>query len=447
MPDSENGGRIAPGSRTMTLEKVLMIAFHFPPQTGSSGQLRTLKYCRYLPEFGWDAFVLVPHPRAYDKLDEKSVDRIPKNTRVIRSFALDAKRHLSVLGRYPRYLALPDRWIGWVLGAVPAGLRAIRAHKINVLYSTFPIMSAAVIGLFLHRLTGLPWVLDLRDPMSHDNYPEDPLVRHVWSLIEQKCVRHVSRVIFTAEATRQMFLRRYPDILTPEMCTLISNGFDEEDFSGLSFAPHDSPSASRPLRLVHSGMLYPVERDPRPMLNAVARLKKEGHFSAQNMQIVFRGPGSEDLYRQMLAERGIQDIVLLEHHLPYEEALRECASADGLLIFQAANCDLQIPAKAYEYLRLGKPVFAMTTQTGDTAALLREVGGATIADLASEQEIYERLYGFTQELRTGSHPLPDKTKIFRYTRRAQANQLAGVLSEVAAEASATVRQPARTVAK
>src|SRR5579885_2273403 len=33
-------------------QNVLIIAFHFPPQRGSSGLLRTLKFCRYLPEFG-----------------------------------------------------------------------------------------------------------------------------------------------------------------------------------------------------------------------------------------------------------------------------------------------------------------------------------------------------------------------------------------------------------
>ena len=412
------------------LEKVLMVAFHFPPQTGSSGQLRTLKYCRYLPEFGWDTVVLVPHPRVYEKVDEKSAERIPRSTPVIRSFALDAKRNLSVRGWYSRYLALPDRWVGWVLGGVPAGLRAVRTHKIDVLYTTFPIMSAAVIGLLLQRLTGLPWVLDLRDPMSQDDYPEDPLVRRVWASIERECMRHVSRVIFTTETTRQMFLCRYPDLLTPAMCTLISNGFDEEDFGGLSIPRPGPVPAGRPVRLVHSGLIYPVERDPRPTFNAVARLKRSGRLTAEQVQIVFRAPGSEDLYRQMLAERDIQDLVLMKPHIPYEQALQECASADGLLIFQAANCDLQIPAKAYEYLRIGKPILALTTQTGDTAALLREVGGATIVNLASEEEIYEGLSAFIGALRAGTHPLPDSEKIGRYTRQAQAGQLAKVLDEL-----------------
>jgi hypothetical protein len=399
--------------------------------------LRTLKYCRYLPEFGWQATVLTPNPRAYEKVDEGSLISIPKDVVVIRSAALDAKKHLGINGRYPRYLALPDRWVSWIFSAVPAGLRAIRNDKPDVLYSTFPIMSAAVIGLALRRLSGLPWVLDLRDPMSQEDYPRDPLVRRLWTSIERACMRRVSRVIFTAEATRRMYLERYKDLLTPEMCILISNGYDEEDFTDLQISTPGPVPAGRPIRLLHSGLIYPLERDPRPMLSAVGRLKKMGRLSAKRVQIVFRAPGAEDLYRNLLAERDIEDLIVLKPHIPYRQALQECADADGLLLFQAAEFDMQIPAKTYEYLRIGKPIFALTTHTGDTAALLRQMGGATIADIASEDEIYEGLSTFTQLVRAGTHPLPNQDRIRHYTRQAQAGQLAKVLHSLTPSSRST----------
>jgi glycosyltransferase involved in cell wall biosynthesis len=412
------------------LGKVLIIAYHFPPQAGSSGLLRSLKYCHYLPKFGWQTAVLAPNPRAYEKIDEKSLKSVPENVPVIRSFALDTKKHMGIGGRYIRYLALPDRWVSWIFGGVPAGLRAVRANNIEILYSTFPIVSAAVIGLALRRFTGLPWVLDLRDPMAQEDYPHDPLVRRVWNYVERACMRRVSRVIFTAAATRRMYLDRYPELLRPEMCILISNGYDEEDFQDLAISSPGPVPAARPIRLVHSGLIYPIERDPRPMFSAVARMKKTGRLSADKIQIIFRAPGSEDLYRKLLAEKNIEDLILLEPHIPYRQALQECADADGLLLFQAADCDMQIPAKAYEYLRIGKPILALSTHTGDTAALLREVGGATIVNLTSEDEIYEGLSSFVDALRVGMHPLPDSKKIRRYTRQAQAGQLAKVLDEL-----------------
>jgi len=429
------------------LGNVLIIAYHFPPQAGSSGLLRSLKYCRYLPEFGWHPVVLTPHPRAYEKIDEKSLNSIPKGVLLIRSFALDTKKHMGISGRYLRYMALPDRWVSWVLGGVPTGLRAVRKHKTDILYSTFPIMSAALIGLCLQRFTGLPWVLDLRDPMSQDDYPHDPLVRRVWTLVERACMRRVSRVIFTAEATRRMYLERYPKFLTPEMCVLISNGYDEADFRDMEVPAIAPVPAGRRIRLVHSGLIYPVERDPRPMFSAVGRLKKMGRLTADRVQIVFRAPGSEDFCRKLLAERDIEDLITLEPHMPYRQALQECAEADGLLLFQAANCDMQIPAKAYEYLRIGKPILALTTHTGDTAALLREVGRATVVNIASEDEIYEALSSFVDALRVGTHPVPDRDKIKRYTREAQAGQLARVLDELMDPSRHEERPTIETTAK
>lgn len=48
-----------------TMKRLLMIAYHFPPIHGSSGVQRTLRFARYLPEFGWEPIVLTAHTRAY----------------------------------------------------------------------------------------------------------------------------------------------------------------------------------------------------------------------------------------------------------------------------------------------------------------------------------------------------------------------------------------------
>jgi hypothetical protein len=97
---------------------------------------------------------------------------------------------------------------------------------------------------------------------------------------------------------------------------------------------------------------------------------------------------------------------------------------------QAGSSGLQIPAKAYEYLRLRRPIFALTTQTGATAALLRKVGGATIASLSDEFDVHEGLSGFMEKLRLGIHASPDLQRLERYSRRRQAQDLAKCLSKL-----------------
>lgn len=408
---------------------VLIVAFHFPPQKGSSGLLRTLKFARYLPQFGWRPTILTAHLRAYEAVDIRGSGGVPPDLSVIRAQAWDAKRLFGLRGHYLDLFALPDRWISWVLGAIPAGLRAIRSDRIDVVFSTFPIASAVLLGYALHRLSGKPWVLDLRDSMTEQDYPRDARTRRIWRWIEKKAVRHAARIVFTAPSTLRMYLNRYPE-LPKDKCLLIPNGFDEEDFLSLTVSESTGKSEELPLILLHTGLLYPEERDPRPFFRALARLKCERRVSSRSVQIVFRAAGSENSYQSLVDDLGISDLVKFQGHVPYRQSLQECADADGLLLFQAANCNHQIPAKAYEYLRLRKPIFALTTRTGDTAALLSEIGGATIANLADEHDICEQLPVFLDSLRAGKHPLPDAQRIQRYARRNQAQQLARCLGEL-----------------
>jgi glycosyltransferase involved in cell wall biosynthesis len=362
-------------------------------------------------------------------LEPAQVSEIPDTVHVVRAFALDAQRHFSLWGRYPLWCALPDRWVSWCLGAVPAGLRAIYRHHVRLILSTFPVASAVLIGWILHRLTGKPWVVDFRDPMTEDTYPENALTRRLCRWIEQQAIQSSSCLIFTAPSTLQKYLKRYPH-LPPGKCKLIPNGYDEIDFRDLALSPPAKNLTCRSILLLHLGLLYPDDRDPMPFFRAVARLKKEGRYHASDLRINLRAPGSEAYYARCISQLGIEDLVQILPHLPYRQALQEAAEADGLLLFQGATCDHQIPAKAYEYLRLGKPILALTTQTGDTAMLLRECGGARIVDMIDEESIYKSIPDFLASLRNGSHCPPDPRVVSRYNRRIQMAHLARCLSDL-----------------
>ena len=419
---------------TGTERNVLLIAYHYPPQKGSSGLLRTLKFSRYLPENGWTPTVLTVHPRAYESSDQSQLAEIPPEVEVIRAFALDTKRHLSIGGRYSRYMALPDRWVSWVLGAVPAGLRAIRRKKISVIFSTYPIATSPLIGYMLRKLTGKPWVLDLRDPITDEDHPFDLLIRKAYRWIEDRAIINATVILFTAPTTRDLCLKKYPT-LRPENCFVISNGYDEEDFVGLEGMAQSPGAAGAPLRLIHAGLIYPHERNPRPLFEALSRLKAAGKISADQVRIELRATGNEQEYAAILNQLNIADIVNLLPALPYGDSLRESASAAGLLLLQGPSCNHQIPAKAYEYLRLGRPILALTAQAGDTAKLLRECGGATIVDIENSREIEDAVPRFLDALRSGVHPISDRTLASRYSRRSQAQQLAQALDRAASLAA------------
>ncbi len=404
------------------MKQILYVAYHFPPQSGSSGLLRSLKYCRYLPETGWLPTVLSVNPMAYARTEQSLLRDIPPEVSVLRTFALDTRRHLSIKNRYALWMALPDRWISWSLSAIPIGLYTIFRKRIDLIITTFPIATAVLIGLILHRTTGKPWVVDFRDSMTEDDYPRDERTRRIYRSIERQAILHGSLFLFTATSTIDMYLRRYPE-LRPEKCILLPNGYDEEDFRTLRAAPIGPPSTERPLQLLHTGLIYPEERDPRPFFQALSRLKIEGRINAENLQVDLRASGEEEYYEKQLQDLGIQDIVHLLPPVPYQVALQEAAGADALLLLQGVSCNHQIPAKSYEYLRLRRPILALTTHEGDTAALLRDVGGATITSMYDAASIYESLLTFLQSVRRGDHALPNPDKISRFARRNQALEL------------------------
>ena len=412
------------------MNRVLMIAYHYPPMRGSSGIQRTLKFSQYLPQHSWQPMVLSASPRAYANSGDDQLAEIPKEAIVHRAFALDTSRHLSVRGRYVGWMALPDRWVSWCLGAIPAGLRMIRKYRPQVIWTTYPISSAKLIGLVLHKLTGLPWIADLRDPMTDVDYPADPLTRRFYRWIEEKTVRNCALAVCTTPGAIVTYTKRFPDIPASRFA-LIENGYDEENFANAAALQKPvAPIAGRPFTLIHSGIIYPSERDPVPFFEALADLKASGIVTAGRLRIVLRATAHDDYLVPLIEKYGIGDMVSLAPHIAYRDALAEMLGADGLLVLQATNCNHQIPAKLYEYLRARRPVLALTDATGDTAAALRHAGIDTIGPLDEKAGIQVALLRFLELAEAGRAPLASEEAVAANSRRARTAELARLLEQV-----------------
>lgn len=406
-----------------------MIAYHFPPVKVSSGIQRTLRFAQYLPEFGWSPIVLAPNPRAYASTSNEDMGDSLKGIEVCRAFALDTSKHLSIGGRYPRFAALPDRWSSWWLGGVPAGLNLIRKFRPDVIWSTYPIATAHLIGLTLHRLTGIPWVADCRDPMAQDGYPTDPATWKSFDWIEKRLVRHADAVTFTTPGAVREYTHRYPD--SASRFSLIENGYDENVFAAAGMGLEMPATADdKPFTLVHSGVIYPEERDPTQFFEAIATLLKAGDISPQVLQIILRATGHDDYLQSMIDRLGIQSIVRLAPSIPYADALREMLTVDGLLILQAANCNDQIPAKLYECLRARRPVLGLTDPAGDTGKTLAASGIDTIAPLDSSAAIVTALKRFIELLRSKQAPIAMNSAIASASRRGRTLEFARLLDGI-----------------
>jgi glycosyltransferase involved in cell wall biosynthesis len=191
---------------------------------------------------------------------------------------------------------------------------------------------------------------------------------------------------------------------------------------------------------LHSGNLYPYERNPEHFFRAVAELRDEGRITPDTVRFDLRGGGYADRYRPQLEQLGIPEFVRLLPGLPYRDALAEMRAADVLMLFQAANCNRQIPAKLYEYLYVGRPVVGFTDPAGDTGRLMGELGIEAVAPLDDVAAIKAAILRAMQCTAEGTARVPPRETVMRFSRAGTTEQLAGLLDEVVRDSGAAQHQ-------
>jgi hypothetical protein len=181
--------------------------------------------------------------------------------------------------------------------------------------------------------------------------------------------------------------------------------------------------------MLHSGIVYPAERDPTQLFVALGRLSKSGILGPSELRIRFRASVHDDILRNLAQAHGAMDFIELCPSIAYRQALEEMMTVDALLVMQASNCNAQIPAKIYEYLRAGKPILGLTDPDGDTAGVLRQSGLNDIARLDSADEISRVLLALVHSLRMGNAALPQSAAVQQASRRGRSQALVALLNQ------------------
>jgi glycosyltransferase involved in cell wall biosynthesis len=310
-------------------------------------------------------------------------------------------------------------------------LRLIRQHRPDAIWSTYPIATAHAIGATLARRSGLPWIADFRDPMAQDGYPADPRTRRRFVEIEARAIHEAALSVFAAPGAARMYRERYPDVAADRV-RVIANGYDDETFvaAEMRLAGRRRPLVEGRVTILHSGIVYPSERDPVPLFTALRRLLDRGAIDPASVRIRFRAPGHDAYLARLAAEQRLESLIEIAPSVPYREAIEEMLLADALLVLQASNCNDQVPAKLYEYARAGRPILALTDPAGDTAAAVRSFGLDAIAPLDSVEAIERALPTFLAAVKAGAARLPDPRAVAAVSRRARSQELLALLKEV-----------------
>jgi len=395
--------------------------------------LRTLKFSRYLQDFGWRVTVLTLRRDAYAVTDAKLEAQIPDSVRVVRTGFLHTKRHISMRGRYPAILAVPDAWIGWYPWAVAAGRKLIAEDPVDLVFSTSPHATAHLIARALSRRACVPHVIDFRDPWCEEPpEPGTPAIVHRFApWLERKVVTSAAHVVTSTAELRDMLRSRYSTEL-PGRFTAIPNGYDEADFAAL---PDRQETASERMLVVHAGNINATFRNPCPLLQAVARAGGRGALDPSKVLMRFIGGGpyaDSERIRKCIEDTGLTGSVEFLPRVPYGEALVELAKADLLLLLQASEDTASlVPAKLYEYLRSMRPVLALVLP-GAATEVLAKTGGGWVANPRNGNELENAMLDVFRQWQNGTlrSQHADLKALHQFDRRNLTAQLAKIFDAV-----------------
>src|SRR5438034_355073 len=256
--------------------KVLLVTMYFPP-AGGGGVQRALKTATHLPALGIETHVLAPDDPKWLHRDEEL--RAPTQAFVHRARYLGPRARLPAeelhgLEGSERMLAqarlayrrvlLPEARVTWLPTAVPAAVRLVRREGIDAVITTSPPLSMNLIGASVKRLTGIPWVADLRDSVvqNADLRFEKRAVQAKEKALEQ-VVRVIARSADAVVAVSDPIADEVRGFDPAGEVRVIPNGCDFDDFAGLEY------HAGERFRLTHTGSFF-GKRNPRPFLQALA---------------------------------------------------------------------------------------------------------------------------------------------------------------------------------
>jgi glycosyltransferase involved in cell wall biosynthesis len=414
--------------------KALLVSFYFPP-AGGGGVQRPLKLAQYLPPLGIETHVLAPDDPRWIHRDDAL--RVPTQAWVHRA------RYIGPMGRKPaeelhgkeglerlatqaklfgRRALVPDENVSWNLTAIPAAIRLVRQHGIDVVITTSPPNSIHLVGAAVKRATGARWVADLRDsPVAHVHRRSESAAVRAKEKVDLGVAKIVAR---SADA-----IIGVADFISDEMRALgprgpvvtIPNGSDFDDFEGLSYAP-----AAR-LRITHAGSFF-GKRDPRPFLQAL-------HDSGLDVKARFLGDfRSAD--REWAEGLGLGDRLELIPYAPRATSLALQRDSEALLLLipdAGGRGKGVLSGKVFEYIAAGRPILAAVPPDGAAADLIRETGAGIVAAPDDVGALREALAELDRRFRGGGLPDVELSEEWRHrlARETRVEETADLLRSLA----------------
>jgi glycosyltransferase involved in cell wall biosynthesis len=398
-------------------QRLLMFAFHFPP-ANTTGAHRPFRFVRYLQELGIETHVVTSAPQTQDAPWKHSYATGPATTGMERA-GLKAATALQ------RVLPYNDQ-LPWVTQAIARSKDIVKREQPSAIISTSPPVACHLAAWAAKQLYRLPWVADFRDPIRGNPFRSRSW-GGIWDVpVERLILSSADAVVANTDAAANMLRKRYPAFA--HKVHLIWNGYDPAK----ALKPKPIPSRSHK-SLVHAGSIY-GQRHPSSLVASLNRLATKAQISAETVRLRLVGDiAFEEPWVAASSFTALHEQGLIEHtngSVSASEALREIAEADYLLLLDVNNAGagLQVPAKIFEYIQIGRPILTFTSRNSPVERLLDRSGAPHLCIYPDQkpEEVDSLVLAF---LGMPTNPVEPGTWFQQeFDGRAQAQKLAQILA-------------------
>ncbi|MBS4027405.1 MAG: glycosyltransferase family 4 protein [Ignavibacteriales bacterium] len=413
------------------LRNILVIAYYFPPM-GMSGVQRTLKFLKYLPQFGWKPTVLTVTPTGYFAQDESLLDEIKdKEIDIVRVGSLDPnwlfrkKGTVEMPSEFVRKIFqfgsdsvfIPDNKILWKNKALNVARELFQQKKFELVFATAPPWTDFLIGHELQKEFNVPLIIDYRDSWLNNpfKYYPTPLHRYLNFRLEKKVLKKATKILTTNRRVKELILKKHHHLSYQDI-VILSQGFDPEDF------PSDvSTPFSEKLKITHAGVFY-GGRKPHTLLRGLQKLFVSHPKLNEKISVEFIGKEREE-DKKLVEKMQLQNVVSFSGYVSHRECVQRLCTSD--VLFLSVDNDTQSPGKVYEYLGARKPILA-NVPDGYLKQMIEDSGAGFIVAPNDIEGMSNTLFRLHQQFETSILPLPSEEYIMKFDR----TRLTGELSRI-----------------
>ncbi|RMD50970.1 MAG: glycosyltransferase [Ignavibacteria bacterium] len=406
--------------------KVLVISYYFPPM-GMSGVQRTLKFCKYMREFGWEPTVVTTGNTAYFAHDNSLMKEVEEND--IRTIRVDgfAPNNLlkkkgtigfprefirKTIDRISKTFFIPDNKIAWSNKAYKKITEILNQEKFDAIFVSVPPFSTEIIAARLKREFNLPVFVDYRDLWYGNQYAFYPTPYHKFRhrTLEENSIREFDRVYAVNRNVKEQLLLQYP-LLKHEDVMIITHGFDQEDFDKIQPLERDNSK----LRITYSGIFY-EGITPKYLLYAFKELLNENPNLASRIELHFAGHFRKENLK-LVKKLNLEEYVFIHGYLEHTESIRLIISSDVLwFTLRKFGMENVAPGKLYEYIGARKPIFGSVSK-GISRTVLEEYKASFISEVDDVEGIKTQLKKITTQFINNKLPLPDEEFVREFDRK------------------------------